>query len=231
MTSEPRNQKQDTEFEKNLESVSTAWNELESAEPPDLLDQAVLNTAKRELETGRKRRSLRWAGALATASVVVIALGIVIQQEPRVPAPTSGAVNGIKLDRDRTSPEKKEPSGNVARENEVQPMVQKQRMEQAAPPGELRAKRSAAPASEASIAPTASPVSSAVLSSSLEEADFRADALDDSLQSPEPAPDPETWIERMLAMKASKQDELLQRELAEFRSAYPDYPLPADLLK
>lgn len=235
MTSEPRDQKQDAEFEQNLESVSAAWNELESAEPPDLLDQAVLNTAQRELETGRKRRSLRWAGALATASVVVIALGIVIQQEPTAPTPPSGAVNGIKLDRDRSSPEKKEVSGNVARENEVQPQMQKQRMEQAAPPAEYRAKRSATPASDAALAPAAPPVSSAVVSSSLEETlretDSLADAPDDSLQTAEPAPDAETWIEHMLVLKASKQDEILQDELTEFRSAYPDYPLPAELLK
>jgi len=239
MTSEPRDQKQDAEFEQNLESVSAAWNELEKAEPPDLLDQAVLNTAQRELETGRKRRSLRWAGALATASIVVIALGIVVQQEPGAPAPPSGPVNGIKLDHDSMSPEKKESPGNIARENEIQPQLKKQRMEQTAPPGEFRPKRSAAPASEATLAPAASPVSSATLSSSLEEAreealgetDSLADAPDDFLQSPEPAPDPETWIERMLALKVSKQDEILQKELAKFRLAYPEYPLPADLSK
>ena len=86
-------------WEQDLESVRSALPGLESAEPPELIDQAVLNTARRELAASRPkpvRWPMRWVGAFATAAVVVLALSIVVQQDPKTPDPRSG--NGIKLD-------------------------------------------------------------------------------------------------------------------------------------
>ena len=86
-------------WEQDLESVHSALPGLKSVEPPDLLDQAVLNTARRELAASRRklmRWPMRWVGAFATAAVVVLALSIVVQQDPKTPDPRSG--NGIKLD-------------------------------------------------------------------------------------------------------------------------------------
>ncbi len=86
-------------WEQDLESVRSALSGLESVEPPDLLDQAVLNTARREL-TASRPKPMRWIGAFATAAVVVLALSIVVQQDQKTPDPLNG--NGIKLD--ATSP-------------------------------------------------------------------------------------------------------------------------------
>jgi hypothetical protein len=103
MTMDPKDRKPEMNpgdnWEQDLESVRSALPGLESIEPPDLLDQAVLNTARRELAASKPkpvRWPMRWVGAFATAAVVVLALSIVVQQDPNTPDPRSG--NGIKLD-------------------------------------------------------------------------------------------------------------------------------------
>jgi hypothetical protein len=109
MTMDPKDRKPEmnpgNNWEQDLESVRSALPGLESVEPPDLLDQAVLNTARRELAASR-RKPMRWVGAFATAAVVVLALSIVLQQDQKIPEPYRG--NGIKLDAARPAPAKKE---------------------------------------------------------------------------------------------------------------------------
>jgi hypothetical protein len=79
-------------------------------EPPALLDQAVRNMARRELQQppppiGSK---LRWLAGLSTVSVALIALGISLVQSPQAPAPASmpAKAKTIELERRRedTSP-------------------------------------------------------------------------------------------------------------------------------
>ena len=86
MTMDPKDQKPELnpggDWEQDLEMIWSALPELESVEPPDLLDQSVLNAARREL-TATRRRPVRWFGGLATAAVVVLALSIVIQQDQK----------------------------------------------------------------------------------------------------------------------------------------------------
>lgn len=68
----------------DLEWVERRWVSEENASPPDLLDQAVLNTARRAIPAKRKRPA-RWFGGLATASVALLAISLVFLQEPGVP--------------------------------------------------------------------------------------------------------------------------------------------------
>jgi hypothetical protein len=145
MTMDPKDRKPEmnpgNNWEQDLESVRSALSGLESVEPPDLLDQAVLNTARRELAASR-RKPMRWVGAFATAAVVVLALSIVIQQDQKTPDPRSG--NGIKLDATRpaASPQ---PSAALSSEKPArmeQQTIERKRQEDAAsniaaePPGE-----------------------------------------------------------------------------------------------
>lgn len=60
-------------------------------EPPQMIDQAVRNLARRELqahEPASKSGSLRWIAGLSTVSIALLAIGISMVQTPRVPAPT-----------------------------------------------------------------------------------------------------------------------------------------------
>jgi hypothetical protein len=82
----------DQEAQELLRQVD-AWRSVDKAadlEPPALVDQAVRNLARRELQTppppiGGK---LRWLAGLSTVSVALIALGIALVQSPQVAAPT-----------------------------------------------------------------------------------------------------------------------------------------------
>jgi hypothetical protein len=42
-------------------------------------------------------------------------------------------------------------------------------------------------------------------------------------------PEAEAWIERLMLLLETRQDEKLVSELAAFREAFPDYPLPPEL--
>ena len=177
MTSDPRDQQSGPEFEQDLKAVRSAWSGLEQTDPPELLNQAVLNTARRELNTRRRSRPLRWLGGFATATVIVLALTIVIQQDQQQTTPVLKKTNGFKLD--QTDP--------------------------AAPP---------VPASDATVMAVAEEMS---------------DSLAESEKATDSIPEADAWIERLLLLRETHQDELLIQELTAFREAFPGYTLPPEL--
>lgn len=107
MTTDHRDQQAEQELEQELEKLRSMLSGPEAMEPPDLLDQAVLNTARREIEQRGARRGkrgpLRWLGAFTTAAVIVLALSIVIQQEQPIPLPAANEADGLKLDSDKAA--------------------------------------------------------------------------------------------------------------------------------
>lgn len=110
MTTDPRDQKPDHDIERDLEAVRHALSGPENPEPPQLLDQAVLNVARREVQSQgthwSKRQPLRWLGAFATATVILLAFTLVIEQEPLAPVPAETEADGLILDRDEEMPAK-----------------------------------------------------------------------------------------------------------------------------
>jgi hypothetical protein len=61
---------------------------------------------------------------------------------------------------------------------------------------------------------------------SLAESDAEAKVEDE--EKPDQL-DPEKWLERLLLLHQSGLYEQLEVELAEFKTAFPDHPLPAQL--
>ena len=223
MTTDPRDQQSERKFEQDLEAVRSAWSGREQVEPPELLDQAVLNTARRELDARRKRRPLRWLGGFATATVVVVAMTIVVQQDEQTAAPALEKTDGLMLDRAAPVSGKKEAGRQDLEENAVPERASGQLMQERKERTEFRAQPSAAsaatPASDA-------PVSNAVAITAAEEI---------AVEPAEPEkgadriPEAEAWIERLQLLRDTQQDEKLVQELAAFRQAYPGYPLPTGL--
>jgi hypothetical protein len=117
---DPRNMKDEMNAENGLEqeldSIRARLSALGEQEPPALLDQAVLNTARREL-AGRRRRQVRWIGAFATVSVLVLTLTLVVQQSEVPVAPATGKTNGIRLGpvtkREATQQDQMDTEGNA----------------------------------------------------------------------------------------------------------------------
>ena len=115
MTSDPGKLKTGNTLEHDLEEIRAALSDGDSPEPPDLLNQAVLNAARREL--GRDKRWLRrfpvrWMGAFATASVVILALGLIVQQEQESAVATGMEAERAKLRSEVPVEERKESTDN-----------------------------------------------------------------------------------------------------------------------
>ena len=202
------------DHEKDLEQVLSAMPNLEAAEPPEMVDQAVLNMARRDLELRSRRRPMRWLGAFATAAVVVLSVSIVLQQDPNSPAGQSppSEQDGFNLEKRK----KQEAYGKT--DTDISKSVRldntpDQPVETAAAPLQ----------EEAAMAEK----SVARLSASSAEDSYRNVAEDAS--EAEDVPAPEEWIERLLLLHQSGLYEQLEEDLAAFKQAYPDYPLPPQL--
>jgi hypothetical protein len=297
-----------TGWEEDLATIRSALSGMESVEPPDLLDQAVLNKARRELAAS-KRKPIRWVGAFATAAVVVLAMTIVIQQEQKSPVQVKG--NGIKLDADKpvsaaekstvgasasSKPRTISPQAASVLSSEAPAKSEQQQLER------KRQKASAintpaASALEAEYDADNSDDRTPIQEQSSEESGYRAviepgraeshadfeaersnlqseparapamraeavemeqanDAPSDFFQNDSIAPKmldkagkedlnetalveeglagedqltPQAWIEHLLELYEAGKNEELKAELAAFRTAYPEHPLPAEL--
>lgn len=228
MTNDPRKPKDESQLEQELAEVRAEWRSMAQAEPPDLVDQAVLNAARRDLEPTRKRRPLRWLGGFATAAVVVLALTLVIDQEPRRP--------DLPAATEKSRPRADSPEEPVLQSSEPAPL------QAPLPPAEpsrmaREARRDAArlkAADENAVAEKAAAgaaqrfepaVAAAAPAAEATEAEaFTDEALEETL-----LPDPEAWIEQLMELQAQGETDALEAGIAAFRSAYPDYSLPPEL--
>jgi len=202
MTADRHNSKAGNQPERDLESIRSAWSGLEKTEPPELLDQAVLNQAKRAVEDrpgpGWIPKSNRGLAAFASVAVVVLAITLVVEQQDKAPVPAPAKLDGFRLDLDEA-----DSAGS-----------------EAGIPAEMER------AAEESPAKSTLRKSVTAVSSSQPEARGappEAEPMSDAL-----VPQPEEWVRRLIALKANH-DEKLASELAAFRAAYPDYPLPPEL--
>jgi len=194
-------------MEEDLKTVESAWSSLHSVEPPELLDRAVLNAARRAVERPPRRR--HWLAAFATVSVVVLALAVVVQQEQEpdeVPQ---------RLERDAATPPLADQSADGAADSAMIPA--------------RRTAESSATEFRATQSEPAPPT--AAKAASPDTLDLEEEAYFGGQQAPErEARTPEAWIEELRQLKSSGDTQSFERELTEFRQAYPNYALPADLL-
>jgi len=105
----------------DLETVAAAWTALTQAQPPDLLDQAVLNAARRALaDPPRSARRplgwpLGWLGTFATAALVVLAVTVVLEQSREAPMPPPPASDGYEAVRSPAAPKLEAADQDAAR--------------------------------------------------------------------------------------------------------------------
>ncbi len=244
MTIDSHDQQPEQEIEQDLEKVRSAWLRLEQAKPPELLDRAVLNSARRELEAQHKRRPLRWLGAFATATIVVLAMSIVIQQEQEAPAPALKEGDGFSLDKavpaaaneeidqdhSGRSTSQQQPGRQLIEESDGRV---ESRMKNADMPSQTAASakrepvdKPLPPAPEIEMEEFAAPRSTAAVVATAGE---RTDVSDELEIGADTIDEAEAWIQRLLQLQETRQDEKLAQELAAFREAYPGYPLPPKL--
>lgn len=195
--------------DRDLREIREAWNSLQQPDPPELVDQAVLNAARREL-AGRRRGGIRWIGGFATAAIVVLALSLTLLQDEKPPLTPTAEPDGLKLDQAAPSARSRElrksPALQDAGEAEI-PMSRDGKREQfnldaVAEKRALQAPAAARAADSANV------------------------DMDEEDRAMEEFPAPEAWIEQLEQLRQSQDSARFQQELEAFLAVYPDYPLP-----
>ena len=94
MNSIHNNGENDKSLNEGMEQLDQAYAQLPDDQPPELLDQAILNSAHRAVEKKPHWMQFGWLHGLTTAAVVVLALSLVFNQREQVPS----FENEIKFD-------------------------------------------------------------------------------------------------------------------------------------
>jgi len=227
-------------------SVSSLYRLGATDEPPATLDARILAAARRELVAVPVRQRPAWFGWLApmgVAATVVLSISLIVvaerdqpdllpaaapvatppvpavrapaaQAERSAPLPTPEPALAKKWDRSLVLPLAKPTapvSGESRMRQEAAPAAE-QSLRAIAPPAPAPAGAAAAPASALSAARPAAPA-----------AKLELQRADSALRPPE------IWLEEIRRLKNQGQLDALREQLAAFRRAYPDYPLPKDI--
>lgn len=199
-----KHQSTDHELEQALNHIRAKYRQLGNEEPPELLDQAVMNLAQREAEAqhASRRRRMQWIGALSSMALLVVTLNLVIDQQTGPAAPMETETDF------RLKKEREEAPGAVSEDLSDQAI------------GELREDSSAEAMRQAiPQAPRASEKASAGL-------ELMADSPEES-DRPDYKSDPQAWWLRIMELRDQGLDAEAEAELEEFRAAYPEFPVPA----
>ncbi|MEM1411947.1 MAG: hypothetical protein AAGH19_06255 [Pseudomonadota bacterium] len=230
--------------------VQDAWRAMEAAEPPDLLDQRILNRARAAVNTendvqpevmGSKRPwSFGWLHAATTTAVMVLGVTLLLQVRDQAPGsgerptPSAGAAAPAATQEaappdvaDRFS------AGNT-------PDARSSRIPSAAPEETLEALNSGTTSAASDIAPiTANEPNPITEKEAADPVFHRAlqldqapvyDAAAEGSPTPDALPTPEAWLEDIRMQAAEGELEAAREALEAFRAAWPDYPIPENLL-
>ena len=85
MNSIHNNGENDKSLSEGLDKLSREYGLLEKDEPPELLDQAILNSAHRAVEKKTHWMKFGWLHGLTTAAVFVLAFSIILNQRENAP--------------------------------------------------------------------------------------------------------------------------------------------------
>lgn len=250
MNSNQKNGKDERLFEAGLDQLGQLYRSAESIEPPDLVDQAILNQARRAVAAKNSWLDFGWIHAVTTVALVVLTFSIFTTQrqtgefEPitgksleRSPGEVTGKlemerddVAGVPMS-DQAVPSATDAAGTPVSEPALKASSKEARDETRASDQQAVQRQMRAPASAAPAPSSAAPVvDNAEAFSGKKQSDR------DSLDTLEAAAEAEITsagrqqqlLDRILALKHAG-DELWMEELASFIKLYPDFPLPAEL--
>jgi len=99
------NGKNDKSLNQGLDKLGREYGLLEHDEPPELLDQAILNSAHRAVEKKPHWMKFSWLHGLTTAAVFVLAFSIILDQRETAPEYESGMRDSApaRLQRERAA--------------------------------------------------------------------------------------------------------------------------------
>lgn len=228
MNSIHNNGENDKSLNDDLDKLSGVYGQLEHDEPPELLDQAILNSAHRAVEKKPHWMKFGWLHGLTTAAVFVLAFSIILNQREPVPVFENGMRSNESVRVQREKAAKKQSTGELKSEDRRMDMKviseNRQELLRSMPARELMLEEELMDEVDAMVASpqTATVAKEAFSATVAEPAAFaeKARARTDSEAE-----------QRLLEIIKLKQNgnERWETELELFREAYPDYPLPDEL--
>jgi len=93
MNSIHNNGENDKSLNSELDQLSSAYARLDQDEPPELLDQAILNSAHRAVEKKPHWMKFGWLHGLTTTAVFVLAFSLILNQPESTPILQDGISN------------------------------------------------------------------------------------------------------------------------------------------
>lgn len=107
------NGENDKSLSEGLDKLSHEYGLLEQDEPPELLDQSILNSAHRAVEKKPHWMKFGWLHGLTTAAVFVLAFSIILNQREPVPDYETGMRNNESVGLQRQKVAKKQSDGQL----------------------------------------------------------------------------------------------------------------------
>lgn len=241
MNSKNRQSGNDSTLDRELDELGREYRELEAETPPDLLDQAILNSAHRAVGKKPGWMQFGWLHGLTTAAVIVLAFSIVLHQreplqseegiiiESSPPLMPSESSHDDWMQKMAPAAAIEQESEEAAKSNHATPQYDEPRKEQP-----LLENMAGAPAAARELAVPVEEGKAAATQGKapgVSVADIAATTVpvashdEDSQQDTVP---PERQLAEILRLKHAGDDSWHQA-LASFRQHFPDYPLPAEL--
>lgn len=85
MNSVHNNGENDKSLDEGMKKLDRAYTQLSDEQPPELLDQAILNSAHRAVENKPHWMQFGWLHGLTTTAVVVLAISLFLNQREQLP--------------------------------------------------------------------------------------------------------------------------------------------------
>ena len=230
--------------------VSQRYRELGAEEPRPELDRAIIGAARRA--TNRRR----WYPSLAAAAVLVFAVAIAfhIEREPPPSEPVATAPEAEQRAAEAAAPQappaRQAPQSRAERKVSpppgAAPAPRFTPEPPPAPPAPAPAPETSAPSAAAADRVQSQPNGERYAAEAARSAnmaapapsartDARTQRLRAQAQSPASAQvtseTPQQWLERIARLREQGDDAAADRELASFRSRYPDYLIPEAMAK
>lgn len=222
MNSPDKNGKDDQSLDHDLGQLGQLYHSGESTEPPDMLDQAVLNKARRAAEPKNSWLDFGWIHGVTTVALVVLTFSIfTIQRETGEFEPSTGQSVNRTLG---------EVTGQLSAEAESDQIEVDQAetttRDQDSSLREMRAPTSVAPASaSAPNTDTLREKKQGVVEGQLKSTDKLDNASE--LEASQ-ASNQQKMLDQILKQKLAGDDRWIEG-LSDFRKLYPDFPIPEEL--
>jgi len=251
MNSIHNNGPDDKLLNEEIEELGHTYQQLSPEEPPELLDQAILNSAHRAVEQKDHWLDFGWIHGLTTAAVIVLALSIILTQRQPTELEENGLSPAAPTAVGRTRPIESKSKDEVRQQRSSAPATREARDDsqtkktlhsRSALLEEDKKQENMMQKNMATEAGVSSPTEAGVSSpTELEFADevLSAKAPDDQIgmlktdadkaRAEQSAPPSEKEQLQAILMLKQAGDARWKEALRTFTERYPDYPLPDEL--